>query len=708
MSTSIDATAQARPQRSVQVPLERGVRVRRIGETYKYEVTDGTGANRMTAVFDDAVDANEYKRYLRACRTAPEILERPTADRWLAARHGGPPLPALGTAAEDPLTLIQAIGREFDECGFGKSRERRRTHLRRLARWAIAMDIATMPTREVDIAIARKLPLWLLTENHGVGDAKQTVRMMSKVWTRLVADDDASKNPFEALDMYDRSDLPPVDRRGRRRDARPVRAYTPAEVAAIALLLPTRYRYPFWLFIATGARRSEVFGLRLGDWDDDEAFFTITTQRQASPAKGDSTTKTAAGERDVPPPDHVCEATRRYIAAKHPPRPDDTTQLAEWRKRYLIVGDKTDAMSQQAFSENLCQVYAKLGLDYDHLGGYLKPIHHLRATLATWAQGVPSSVLERWIISAVMGHDLPDGTAPVTRSSAYHRYPRASLLPYRHAMNAIFEEIAALLGNPDLLAGLDVTHPMTIVDAANITKLTTEEITEAVRQGALRPTRATVNGRRMVVFERDEVLEYRRQVVRATLDTYSGAEVVAMLQIHHTTLDRMLREGTLTNVALERRHWTGGGQGLILPGGGRRFPKAEVDAIVAAQADRLQRRRTWHSIGEAAALLGCSRDTVRRLADAGTLERWIDPLSYRNERFVSPDSVERYRQAHRTISVRSAAEQLGVSALHVSALIKTGVLRRAQGYGEQRFTRHVLLADVERYAAERARTDRAA
>jgi Helix-turn-helix domain len=67
------------------------------------------------------------------------------------------------------------------------------------------------------------------------------------------------------------------------------------------------------------------------------------------------------------------------------------------------------------------------------------------------------------------------------------------------------------------------------------------------------------------------------------------------------------------------------------------------------------------TVGEAAKVLGISRDSVRRRVTSGELEGfWTDPLSQRTDvngvpnrghRRIYADSVERYRQA------QSAAER---------------------------------------------------
>lgn len=175
--------------------------------------------------------------------------------------------------------------------------------------------------------------------------------------------------------------------------------------------------------------------------------------------------------------------------------------------------------------------------------------------------------------------------------------------------------------------------------------------------------------------------------------SYSVAAAATLLSVSREQLYDLVAAGVLKEVtrngrARRARH---GNRGGALPGGGRRIDKEGVDKLREADADRIMRRSTWLTVGEAALFLRLSRDEVRRLADIGELAALRDERSHKRERLIDPESAKRYWSLHGLLSLGDAAEELGRPVVEVWALMKVGVLEP----GTRAHT--VMAASLERY-----------
>jgi integrase len=669
-----------------------GVRVRDDG----YEVSDGTPfkpgddrdeptKGRLTWFTTDLLLACSLKLYWMTCRQ--KGVRRMSGDQWHAhVLAGTTPTPGAVPA----VTLGNAVAEAIESVGHGRSAPHHRTRLRALERWLDDDNSERLNLRDktfdnIPSAEAKTLPEWLAT-HFKLSTARLILGEMKRVEREAVKDRRAKERPFEDLVVEDT---------GEADDDGDARGFLPAERVAVALFLPWLYLLPYLIVDALGLRRSELFGLRLGDWDPDARVLHVRAQRQHSETRGRTKTKTPASKRDVPVPRALAAAIDWYVDRMHPPRPMGGTELVEWGKRFLIVGEKGGAMCQATFVEKILAAFFHLGLTEERLGGRVKPIHHSRMTVINELQLDPDVSTE--LIDDCVGHT--DGT-PAVRKKHYRHFTIAQKAPFLASIQRREDEFIALLGTNRLLAPSPITDPCTVSETCSILQCTLDELQDFITEGTLRAIRHDIAAGPHLAVEREDVYELQRCLARLRLNTYSQTEVLAVLNISHAKLRRHIADGVLHPVVDDGARRVTAGRARPLVGGGYRFAHVEVHAIVQADPISFARRRTWLQVGQAAAELGCSTDTVRRLADKGDLECWVDPDSYRGERYISPASVERYKREHASMTYADAIARLGISLHHLRGLVKMGVLRPARARGVRGLRPGVLLSDVERYEAE--------
>lgn len=543
--------------------------------------------------------------------------------------------------------------------------------------------------------ITARLPVWLQEHRYSRGHANRVIRTADRAWDMFMGMGEADRNYWKGLKAKkSESDL---DRRGRARIGAKASAFGASTMVAVAHLLRPCYLLAFWLVALLGLRRSEAMGLRLGDWTPELRRLCITGQRKASHRKGRSPTKTPSGVRSIVVPSALASAIDRYIAAVHGAAPDSAIELEEWANRYLLVGVQGGPMNSSSFMDALKTAYAELGLTPDRIGRF-RPVHHWRKSLGGRLQQ-GKKALSGPAVAELLGHEHAsrnDNDMPAVTLKHYNPMKNGALARvYNELERWTVKKLLPRIESGDLLQLNELDDPISLSEATRVLRKVRSEaceddIRELVKSGLL-PTRKVNHGNafQTVLVDRRILEELISQTVREQSDTYSAAEVSELLACDREVIfSRLIPNGIVTevttNARTRRRSTRGSGS---LPGGGRRFAKAEIDALVLEEVEAIERRRTWLSAGEAATLLGVSPDTVRRKLPE---HEWRDPWSTHKRRLYDPFTVEALVAELREITVTDAAQQLGTNPARVRALVKLQTIRRGRNKA------HVRAIDVQR------------
>jgi integrase len=697
-----------------------GVRERRLVDgTYVFDVQDGTGHEQIRATFAQWTTANAYKAACKDIRRGGRPEERPTREAWLALRAE-----AASSASECAATV--ALLDALDRCAAPiKARHRRKgpvSHrLGVLKRFLAAQQLAGEPSMDdVTPEIGELLGPWLSAEHYSYRTAQAVVSFARRLWNagmRYGLAGASTGNPFaEAKAMQPAGG---TDRRGRRPDTSRMRAWTWQELAAISRLLHAAYRFPFWLAVLTGMRLSEVMGLEIGEWDVKARVFNVTGQRCGSPKQGKDEGKTPSAHRNVPVARLLAWAVDRYIRLHHGPRPADPIRGAEWASRYLVVGRKRLAalggspgpMNPESFAHALKTAYEQLGLTATALGFSFRPTHILRYFFVTELITQKGSPISGPAGAVLIGHRSPLVTAETAGATsttrAYQILSDGDLeCAVRHIDSVIEREIVAGLGITQLLDPHECAETMAIADAARALGIGCDDVLELVRRGELvAETSSPYRGTSFVVHA-DGVWHLARAQARDTTDTLDATSAARVLAVPRERLYQLAEHGEIEEVTerASARVARRGGSGGNLPGGGRRFTKASVNALAETWSDRIERiagRTPWLSMSEASARTGWSVDTIRRLADDGTLTSWRDDLPP-HPRYVEPNSLRRLNGTAARYTIHEAAVRARVSDATVRAAIKLGDVPFRECYARSGARRPVVAeVDIRTLAAMR-------
>lgn len=690
--------------------LTRGVyRVVLATDEIAFDVQDGTGRERMSARVYDEEEACALKRYWKAEREAGR--QRMTRTEWQAmstARVGH-----LDAAApnDTPDQVRRDTPRQFILAEV-KLRQRKRknggpgqaTNGNILIRFFEDHGRADKPFRDNDSDFGDTLPQWLEDENYERVTAVQIIRFAEEMSRRAVKKQVCARAVFEDLEPNRHDKMPAFGRRGRPRATSEPRPWSPAQLVAIARTLRAVYLMAFWILLLAGLRRSEVLGLMNADVDEKRCELVISRQRRGSPRAGTTDPKSTAGSRRLPVARLLMKALVAYRLAMHGQRPDDPVEAAKWDTTFLIVGVKGNAMDGTSLGHAVRDGCDAIGLDFDHLGYNFSPLHMLRKTLGSVLQSGGTG-LSGPAISVYLGH----GHARTDGLSAAARVTQDAYgLPLVRDLTAIADyvdewckaELLPLLGSDDLLAPHGIGEPMALSAAATELGCTEELVMQAVSEGLLTAQQSNFTGPlagRTVLFDAAAVRALLADRTRAASDTYCTSEVMEILGIGRDGVEALAAAGNIVRLRADTRWRNGHGEGRVLPGGGTRYRKQEVDDLRASFADRSERIRRSLTVAETAELLVCSPDTVRRLVDAGELEAWRDAF-VRDRRYIDPRSATAYRATKAAITPIKAAEHTGVPLKQISIWYKTGQLQTRELSAGRGVVMLVLLEQVEQLA----------
>lgn len=674
-----------------------------------FDVQDGTGRERMSARVYDEQEARALKRYWKTERAAG----RPRMSRaeWQAMSSapttpGNAPPPSdtaevrrYDTATKFILAEVKRRQRKRKNGGPGEA-----TKGNTLIRFFADHGRADKPFRDNDSDFGDLLPQWLEDANYDRPTAATIIRFAEDVSRRAVKKQVCDQAVFEDLEPNRHDNMPAVGRRGRPRATAEPRPWNPPQVAAIARTLRRVYLMPFWILLLAGLRRAEVLGLMNADVDEQRCELVISKQRQGSPRAGTTAPKSTAGNRRIPVAGLLMKALVAYRLRMHGPRPDDPAEAEEWDTTFLIVGVMGNAMHGTSLANAVRKSCDALGLDFAHLGYNIAPLHSLRKTLGSVLQGGGTG-LSGPAISVSVGH----GHGRTNGLTAAARVTRGAYgLPLERDLTAIANyvdewcraELLPLLGTDDLLAPHGVDEPMTLAAAATELDCTEDSVRQAATDGLLTVQQSNFTGplaERTVLFDAAEVRRLLADRTRAASDTYCTSEVMELLSIGRDGVDALAAAGGIVRVRADTRWRNGHGAGKVLPGGGTRYRKQEVDDLRAKFADRAEKIRRSLTVSETAELLVCSPDAVRKLVDAGELEAWRDAF-VRDRRYIDPRSAMAYRATKAAITPLKAAEHTGVPLKQISIWYKTGQLETRELSAGHGFVILVLLEQVEHLA----------
>ena len=661
--------------------VPRGIRVTAAGS---YIATSGTGDPRRQPTFDTLSEAIAWKSASdQLFRTQGRTI---SDEDWLIMT-GASAAQAAGAPTVVPISVSLLLDQSMDkfaEREIDDSKVRSNTKI--LGRFFKECGALKREAHTISGDVAEDLPVWLHKENYSWGHQATLLRLADKCWGRAMRCDHTFKNPFAGLKAL-RLPLPELDRRGNPRTDFLAPAWTPMQLVAIAFLLRPIYRLPFWTLSLTGLRRSELFGLQLLDWTSETRDLSVRWQRRASAKRGRRAAKTISSRRPVLVCPTLAALIDDYIARAHPPRPTDPAELAEWNKRYLFRGVHGGPMNGDSLCDEVAGACTKLGLAAENVGSYA-PLHHLRGNLSALLLS-PGFALSGRAVSVYLGHKVAaevgqDAAALVTRAS-YSPQIAGELEKVAERIEdwAVSELLPQV--NWDLLNLTKMEDGISLTTAARLLSRDDEpvgvgHVQALIQAGELKGEQSSHTGAlasRGVVVSASAVTRLLAQRILEVADTYSATDAAKLLGTDHQGLYKIAKEGLVVERASDagarvaaRGFCTGS-----LPGGGRRFDKAEVDALVASDAEAINRRKTWFTVSEAAARLQVSPDTVRRRADEGELLVWRDPRSTHQRRLLEPASVEATRTRESTVTVAEAAVKLGTGQAEVRALVKLGRLQ---------------------------------
>lgn len=636
---------------------------------------------RLMAMLDDlAVVLRRRQKDPTAPQANVAVLKRFVAATMSPDRNWTPP---DGTA----MTIADAEG-TLDLTSDLTDDERQRVRLHFVADAAASnrqISSVTAFAHELRVETAELLPDWLHAQNYSRAVSANIIGLAQSIWALAKARGHVDRNVFEGLRARP-TDLPRFDRRGGDRRLPSADAWTADQLVGMFRLLRPCYHLAFWLCVILGLRRSEVFGLRISDWYPESSDLYLHEQRQGSARKGTSSLKRRDSGRPLPVPRQLAAAIDRYIADTHGPAPTGDSAADAWSNQFLIKGAKQGPMCQDSLATAVKEAAASCGVTPSTAGKF-RPLHHLRKTLGAHLQS--KSYLSGRSVSVLLGHKIPNLSCLDTAARVTEKFYNPVIRAELHAVVAEIESwldasVLPALGGSDLLSLDEIADPMTVSQAAARLCESGQEVAEDdvlgfVQSGDIRCRRLNFTNdseRQQVLVSGADVQMVLVTLIKSTCDTYSATEVAEILATDHRGVYRLCDEGHFTEVTSDprRRVSARGNTWGYLPGGGRRFAKAEVDRFAAIDASRIDKLRRWLTIGEAASQIGWSAETTRRLADKGELVMWRDPRSTRAERRVCPDSVREYNRKRQVDSHAEVAIRLGTSEAGVRALIKLGHL----------------------------------
>ena len=647
----------------------------------RYMARSGSGPSRRQYKFDTSTEAVAWKTM--SDQSWDEHGRSISKEDWLrsGAQSGRRPAESLFTPIVLAVFLVEAVEAVAVSQVDGSST---RSAGKVLERYFKYKKVLRKEVHMISGGVAFDFPEWLHDQNYSKEYQGAVLGLAQRVWTRGIAFEHTSRNPFKGLKISGKA-LTELDRDRNVRPDYKAPAWTAEQLVAIASLLREVYRVVFWLFVLTGLRRSEVFGLVVGDWNSESRDLFVRFQRRGSPAKGRRDVKSKASRRPIPVCRTLALLIDKYIQTAHP-RPSDEAGMAAWRQRYLFTGVHGRAMNAQTFCDQVKGACLLLGLDPTLVGSY-SPLHQLRASFGARLGSLAAGLTGR-VISLILGHKVaaavgPNPAARVTRTF-YMPEVVGELEELVVRIETWVQEDLLPLCDGDLGDIGDIDDGISIVEAARWLSMadavcSTGDVEQFIQQGALRTAQSNHCGQlgnRVVLVSADEVRRLAAQLTRDGADTYSATEVGEIFGLDRQRIYQMAQEGSITETTDNATNRVGarGFRTGSMPGGGRRFDKAGVDELAESEVDDIDRRKNWLTLKEAASLLQESVDTVRRRADRDELRSWRDPRTTHQRRLVDREAVRGLLAARAVLTVEDGAALLGTSAAEVRALVKLGVL----------------------------------
>lgn len=559
---------------------------------------------------------------------------------------------------------------------------------------------------EVTARDAEQFKVWLYNMNYSLESQKEMLSQMDQFWDLALARHMVWTNVFKQQAPI-ADPLPQYNRNGEDRYLGDAPAWTAAQIVATARLLRPVYLLVFWLCVSLGFRRSEPFGIRLGDWNADSLDLFIGKQRRGSPRQGLTDTKVANSRRPLPVPRVIGSMINQYISEMHPPRPTDPAGIRQWEKRLLIVGVHGGPMDPSSFVAAVRNAGIQVGLRPEWLGAF-RPVHHLRKTIGGFLQNQIGVVTPR-AASVILRHRIEavDQTGRAARTSDVFYNPivlSELTVAIEQIDRWLLEQVVPLLGTDDLLHPTTFDDPISMGDAVEMLSTVGEPknadyVVALIGAGDIEATKVNHTNsedEQEPVVSRKSVQQVLAELMREEQATYSAQEVGRLLNVVHARVYSMAEMGLFSEV--ERRScWVAGPhQSGSLPGGGRRYSKDEVHRFIENNGEWMTRTKNWLKPGEVAERLGVSIDTVRRRGKSGELEVWIDPYSKGRDFYYSLDSVEKYRNKFHEVSFSEAAEMLGLKVTTVRLMAKFGDLERGSRFNK------ILVWSIEAYKLNQA------
>ncbi len=435
----------------------------------------------------------------------------------------------------------------------------------------------------------------------------------------------------------------------------PAPALTVTQSVAVLRALPLVYRPVMLTMLLTGMRIAETMALTVGDVNIEQRLVSITRQRAGSAQSVRNRTKSPASTRLIPICGLLADVLDRTITASHGRTPEDPAELEQWRARWLFIGVRSAAMDPRSVTDNIGKARRRVGLDSSRLAGKVKPSHDCRATFITECSTHPE--LASALLSRYVGHKTPRVTdSPLvpaaTITGSYNRPGLTHLRDFVSRLETSYvAQFTGALNGWDLLSDETCTDPVSAAEAAVILGVTEDAFTTIAGGAHLGMTTAAS----ITMYERDAVHALRDDIAQLEATSYPRTKVLQMLHISDATLRALVDSSTLTEIV------TGDGT--------RRFRSDDVDALMVAWSERICRCTTWLRVSQAAVVMRCSADTVRRLIDEGTLSGWVDPHNGRCERFVDPDAVVAYTKSSTWTTTAQLASRLHRSRTVVEAAL---------------------------------------
>lgn len=689
MASTSNPSGNGKKKETKEVPLKSGiVAVHKRNGDIHYQASVGSPPGRKQYTFPKLGLAEEYKDFGDSYYDLHGVA--PTKQQFFAARTAPVESATPGVTVKVAViaTMVLKIAEEIADDY--RDDDSLMFAVRVYLRWLKDAGLKKATSDALDRQRAKQFRKWLHAENYDRNTQSTILTVLRRIMAEAAGCGFVAQNDF--LDLRpSKKALPPHRRDGTRRHREDAPAWTPRQIVAIASVLRPCYVFAFWLLAVLGLRISEATGLRVRDWVCDRPYLRVQWQRRGSPRLGLSDLKTAASKRILPVGPTMADMFDAYIERMHGPMPTDPVAKEAWLDAYLLVGVKGGPMNQDSLRRAVRKATVLLDLAQDEVLRRLT-LHHLRKTVGSLLQssvGGPDGLTGR-AVSDYLGHKTAatpgvDGAAQITREH-YNPSVLSQLSDIAEFLDAwLTAEVLPHLVTGDLLEPTSVPDGIPLEEAARrltgqlAPTVTEEDILQLVADSTLHATTSSDIGapgeQQQLLVSADDVDQLLAALVRSNDDTYCATEVAALLQTDHAGVYRRAQDGDIEEVTVDAlwRRSRHGNRGGALPGGGRRFSKASVDAVVELEADRLKRLRSWLTVGETAEMLFCSPDTVRRMADRGQLVAWRDERG-RRERRLCPDSVMEHRRRS-DVPFYVAANEAAVSVAKIAALVKVGELR---------------------------------